>query len=199
MKVEKLDIVISGVGGQGSVLASRALARAAMDNGLEVRTSEVIGMAQRGGPVTSHIRMGDRLYGAIIPDHGAQYLLGLELAEAVRGLNKLKPGGTVIASTCAIVPVSVQLGLSNYNVEELKEHLKERAGQVTFLDVPDISRRAGHPKAGNVVILGALSTLPGLPFSPDQLLQSVLSHVPEKLKDINKHAFELGRLAMEVA
>lgn len=195
----KMDIVISGVGGQGSVLASRALALAAMASGLEVRTSEVIGMAQREGMVNSHVRMGNKLYGPIVPDREADFLIGLELAETVRGLSKLKPGGTILASTAAIIPVSAHLGISSYDSEFLKKYLQERAEKVIFLDIPAISLRAGHPKAGNVVILGALSTLPGLPFSPEQLLDSILSYVPEKLKDINQRAFELGRQALEVA
>lgn len=195
----KLDIVISGVGGQGSILASRALALAAMENKLMVRTSEVIGMAQREGPVTSHVRVGDELYGSIIPDHEADFLLGLELAETVRGLNKLKPGGTVIASTSTIVPVSVQLGLSSYDQGAFINVLKERAQRVVFLDFDYLASQAGHPKTGNVILLGAFSALPELPFTPDQLLQAVLNLIPSKLKDINKRAFEIGRQAMEVA
>lgn len=195
----KLDIVISGVGGQGSVLASRALAQAAMNSGLEVRTSEVIGMAQREGPVTSHVRMGNRLYGAIIPDFEADFLLGFELAETVRALGKLKTGGTIIASMTTIVPVSVQLGLSNYDLGALKECLSEQAGRITFLDIDALSRRAGHPKTGNVVVLGAFSAMPGLPFTPEVLLQAVLDCVPERLRELNTRAFELGRKAMGVA
>jgi Pyruvate:ferredoxin oxidoreductase and related 2-oxoacid:ferredoxin oxidoreductases, gamma subunit len=195
----KLDIVISGVGGQGSVLASRALALAAMGSGLAVRTSEVIGMAQREGPVTSHVRMGEALYGAIIPDREADFLLGFELAETVRGLDKLKPGGTIIAGLSTIIPVSVQLGISKYDAKAYKEYLEEKAGRVVFLDMAEISGRAGSLKTGNVVMLGAFSTLPGLPFEPGQLLDAVLNSVPDKLKDINRRAFELGRKAMEVA
>lgn len=195
----KLDIVISGVGGQGSVLASRALALAAMGGGLAVRTSEVIGMAQREGPVTSHVRMGDELFGAIIPDREADFLLGFELAETVRALDKLKPGGTIITSYSTIIPVSVQLGISKYDPQAYKEYLEEKAGRIVFLDMAEISGRAGNPKTGNVVMLGAFSTVPGLPFKPEQLLDSVLNSVPDKLKDINRRAFELGRQAMEVA
>jgi len=195
----KVDIVISGVGGQGAVMASRALARAGMESGLAVRTSEVIGMAQREGPVTTHVRLGDELYGAVIPDQGADFLLGLELAETVRALPKLKPGGTVITSCSTIVPVPVQLGLSTYDREALAGHLKKEAGKVVFLDVDELSRTAGNPRTGNVIILGALSTRPGLPFRPDQLLRAVLEMVGEKLRDINTRAFETGRLAMEAA
>jgi len=194
----KLDIVISGVGGQGSVLASRALARAAMESGLAVRTSEVIGMAQREGPVTSHIRMGDRLYGAIIPDRAADFLLGLELAETVRGLIKLKPGGTVIASLSAIVPVSVELGISKYDKDTLIQYLIEQNEKVFFLDLEELSRQSGHPRTGNAVMLGALSAFPGLPFKPEQLLRSLLSYLPQSLAEINRRAFEIGRRAVEV-
>lgn len=195
----KLDIVISGVGGQGSVLAARALALAAMENKLMVRTSEVIGMAQREGPVTSHVRMGDDLYGSIIPDRQADFLLGLELAETVRSLNKLAPGGTVIASSSTIVPVSVQLGLSSYDKSLFINILKERAQRFFLLDFDHLSSQAGHSKTGNVIMLGALAALGNLPFAPEQLLQAVLDLIPANLKDINRRAFEIGRLALEVA
>lgn len=195
----KLDIVISGVGGQGSILASRALACSAMKCGLSVRTSEVIGMAQREGPVTSHVRMGSSLHGAIIPQGEAGILLGFELAETVRGLGMLRPGGTVITSLSTIVPVSVQLGISGYDARSFVKYIKERVEKVFFIDADLLAGRAGHPKTANVVMLGALSALHGLPFGPDRLVRAVLDHVPEKLKEINQRAFEIGRLAMEVA
>ena len=194
-----LDIVISGIGGQGSVLASRALALAAIERGLAVRTSEVIGMAQREGSVISHVRMGEKLYGATIPDRKADFLLGLELAETARALIKLKPGGTIITGTAAIVPATVQLGLSTYDQEDITKYIKEQTDKVFFLDLEELSRQAGHSNTGNVVILGALSTLPGLPFGPDQLLQAILRYVPDKFLKLNQRAFEAGRAAMEVA
>lgn len=195
----KLDVVISGVGGQGSILASRALANAAMESGLRVLTSEVIGMAQREGPVTSHIRMGNELCGALIPDREADFLVGLELSETVRGLGKLKPGGTVITSESAIIPVSVQLGLSKYDREAYVQYIKERAGRAIFLDLEKLSLRAGNPRAGNVIIMGALSACPELPLEPLRLLHSILELVPSKYKDINERAFEIGRQAMEAS
>jgi indolepyruvate ferredoxin oxidoreductase beta subunit len=194
-----LDILISGVGGQGSVLASRALALTAMERGLAVRTSEVIGMAQREGSVVSHVRIGEELYGAIIPDRRADFLLGLELAETARALNKLKPGGIVLTGTTTIVPATVQLGLSTYDREAITNYIKKQAGKVFFLDLEELSRRAGHARTGNVVILGALSTLPGLPFGPDQMLQAILRFVPGQFLELNRRAFETGRAAMEVA
>jgi len=170
-----------------------------MEQGLAVRTSEVIGMAQREGSVVSHVRIGEELYGAIIPDRRADFLLGLELAETARALNKLKPGGTVLASTTTIVPATVQLGLSTYDREAITDYIKKQAGKVFFLDLGVLSRRAGHPRTANVVILGALSTLPGLPFGPEQLLRAILRFVPEQFLDLNRRAFEIGRAAMEVA
>jgi len=181
------------------VMASRALALAAMENGLSVRTSEVIGMAQREGAVTSHVRMGHDLSGAIIPDREADFLLGLELSETVRALPKLKPEGSVIAATSTIIPVSVHLGLAEYNQEALMDYLKKYTGRLSFLALDDLVRRAGHPKTGNVVMLGALATFPGLPFSREQLLTSLLKYVPEKLKAINIRAFEIGCKTMEGA
>ncbi|TEB05353.1 indolepyruvate oxidoreductase subunit beta [Pelotomaculum schinkii] len=195
----KLDIVISGVGGQGSVLASRALAGAGMGLGLDVRTSEIIGMAQREGSVTSQVRIGEQLFGATIPDHEADILLGFELAETIRALPKLKPGGVIIASSSAIVPVSVQLGISSYDREAMRRYLREQPGKVVLLDLDELAKSAGNIKTGNVIILGALSTLPGLPFEPEQLQQAVLNLIPEKLQNTNKRAFEVGRRAMEVA
>lgn len=195
----KLDIIISGVGGQGSVLASRALAGAGMGLGLDVRTSEIIGMAQREGSVTSQVRIGEQLFGATIPDHEADILLGFELAETIRALPKLKPGGVIIASSSAIVPVSVQLGISSYDREAMRRYLREQPGKVVMLDLDELAKSTGSLKTGNVIILGALSTLPGLPFEPEQLLQAVLNLIPEKLQNTNKRAFEVGRRAMEVA
>lgn len=194
----KVDIVIAGVGGQGSVLASRALALAAMAEGLAVRTSEVIGMAQREGMVTSHVRMGQDLYGALIPDGAADYLLGLELAETVRNLPKLRPGGLIITTTSAIVPASVHLGLSSYDSAALITYLKQKNRTALLLDAARLAGQAGSNRAANAVVLGALSRAGKLPFSPEQLLNSIIEMIPEKFQEINRRAFELGRCAAEV-
>ncbi len=195
----KMDIVIAGVGGQGSVLASRSIAQAGIESNYQVRTSEVIGMAQREGQVTSHIRIARELYGAIIPDGQADILLGLELAETARNLNKLKPDGVVIAGTSAIIPVSVELGLSSYDKDALISYIKKNASKTFFIDIENLSLQAGSIKSGNVVLMGALSALGNLPFSPEQLLKAILSLLPEKIRDINNRAFQLGQQAMEVA
>ncbi|MFZ5898758.1 MAG: indolepyruvate oxidoreductase subunit beta [Bacillota bacterium] len=194
----KFDIVLAGVGGQGNILASRVLARAALSKGLQVRTSESIGMAQREGPVTSHVRMGTQLYGAIIPNRQADLIIGLELAETVRALPKLKPNGVVVASTLCIEPVTVMLGQSSYDREGLLAYLKQRVADVVLVDADGLARQAGNVRAANSVLLGVVAALPGLlPFAGEVLEQALLNTVKPKLREVNSRAFALGRQALE--
>lgn len=189
----RLDIVIAGVGGQGTVLASRIIAQAAMMAGHQVRTSETIGMAQREGTVTSHVRIGDSLHGALIPDHGADIMLGFELAETVRWLHKLKPTGTAYVNNDKIIPVSVASGRSTYDVEALERYLTVNVQNLITFDATGLAVQAGTFRATNTVLLGALSNNPALPFTPEQLLDAAMSVIPAKVRDVNKKAFELGR------
>ena len=189
----KLDLVIAGVGGQGSVLVSRVIAQAALSQGYEVRTSETIGMAQREGSVVSHIRIGTGLAGALVPDHKADILLSFELAETVRGLNKLKPGGLIIANTGKVIPTSVSLGLSSYHEEPIRASLFQKTERVCLLDANALALQAGSLKTVNVVLLGVLATLEGLPFSADNLLAAVLELVPAKAVEMNRQAFQIGK------
>lgn len=194
----RLDVVIAGVGGQGTILASRAIAQAALDLGLPVRTSETLGMAQREGIVSSHIRIGEPLFGAVIPDGGADVLLGFELAETVRWFQKLKPGGRLLANRDKIVPVSVYNGRSIYDSDALESFLLKNSDQPLIFDAFRLAEEAGNYRATNMVFLGAFSTLPDLPFSPESLLSAGLALIPGNLKDINSRAFELGRQAAGV-
>ncbi|MEG6511100.1 indolepyruvate oxidoreductase subunit beta [Desulforamulus ruminis] len=192
----RLDIVITGVGGQGNVLASRILARAAMDYGLSVRTSEAIGMAQREGVVMSQVRMGSGSFGALIPNGQADILLGFELAETVRGLPKLKQEGVVVVNTESILPVSVSLGLSQYDPDQLMSYLQEQAGGLKQINATALARQAGTPKATNIVMLGALAGLNVLPFAATHLKQVAMELIPSRLREINLKAFELGQQAV---
>jgi len=193
----KFDIVIAGVGGQGNVLASRVLARAALAAGLEVRTSESIGMAQREGQVASHVRMGKGLAGGIIPRGEADLLIGLELAEAVRALPKLRAGGKAVVSTTVIRPLSVLLGNSLYDDAALLGYLKERVPDVIFVNAEDLAVQAGNRKAANSVLLGAVSTLDGfVPVSAELLLDALLQTLLPRLHEVNRRAFALGQQAV---
>lgn len=188
----KMDVIINGVGGQGVVLASRVIAQIGMEMGWAVRTSETIGMAQRDGSVTSQVRLGEKLYGALIPDGGADIILGFELAETVRALHKLAPGGMVIANTAKIIPPAVTLGRMEYREDEILAGLKEKAGRLILLDAHRLASQAGNYKTVNMVLLGVLgakqSLLPG-----ERILETALSLLPEKLRDVNRKAFALGR------
>ena len=194
----QLDIVITGVGGQGNVLVSRILAQVAMEAGYSIRTSEAIGMAQREGMVMSQVRLGNKLYGPLIPDGGADVLLGLELAETVRGLKKLKKSGVVIANEACIYPVSTALGMSNYQPQQIKNYLQQQVTNLHLLNASELAEKAGTAKATNIVMLGALAKLGVLPISHTDLLKGVLEMVPAKFKDINRTAFELGYHRVEV-
>ncbi|MGQ9823428.1 MAG: indolepyruvate oxidoreductase subunit beta [Desulfotomaculales bacterium] len=188
-----LDLVIAGVGGQGNVLASRVLARAAMEAGLPVRTSEIIGMAQREGVVMSQVRIGPPLWGALIPDGKADVLLGFELAEAVRGLPKLKANGVAVVNTAPALPVTVALGLSPYDAAAYLRYLEKNVVRLYLVDAHGLALQAGNPRALNAVLLGALAALNVLPFAAGHLLSFLLEAIPEQYREINRLAFELGR------
>lgn len=190
----RIDIVIAGIGGQGSVLASRVIAGAGMEAGLSVRTAEVIGMAQREGVVVSHVRLGDPLWGALIPEGRADLLLGFEPAEAVRGLARLKTGATAVVDPAPVVPVTVALGLSSYDREAYLRCLEERT-RLFLLEATRLALAAGSPRAANAVFLGAASALEILPFGEEILLRHLLEAVPERLREVNKRAFLFGKKA----
>lgn len=190
--MKKCDLVVAGVGGQGIILASRVVSHAAIAAGMEVRTSEVLGMAQREGPVSSQVRMGRNLYGALIPSGGADILLGFELAETIRNLYLLKPGGTVITASKTIVPTTVALGASSYNREELLDYLRETVPDTVVIEAEQLAREAGNVKALNSVLLGALAAMDKLPIPPADLKSTLLSIVPPRLREVNERAYELG-------
>ncbi len=193
-----MDIVINGVGGQGVVLASRVIAQTALKNGLQVRTSETIGMAQREGSVVSHVRMGEKLFGAIIPDKQADILLSFELAETIRGLQKLKSDGRIIANLAKVIPVSVNLGDSTYEYEEILNYLRGYSNNLKLIDAQKLAVEAGNYKSVNMVLLGVLAKKNLLPFEGDELLSTALKMLPKKLHGINEKAFLLGKKEGEI-
>ena len=189
----KLDVVITGVGGQGTILTSRVIAQMAMVKGFEVRTSETIGMAQREGSVVSHVRIGKDLSGALIPDGRADVLISLELAETVKGLAKLKSGGLILANTAKIIPTSVPLGLSQYQGEEIIAFINQVSAKILFFDATRVALQAGNYKTVNVVFLGILSTINDIPFREEEYLQAIMGIIPPNVQAVNKKAFYLGR------
>lgn len=190
--MKNCDLVVAGVGGQGIILASRVVSHAALAAGMEVRTSEVLGMAQREGPVSSQVRMGHHLHGALIPSGGADILIGFELAETIRNLHLLRPGGTVVTASTTIVPTTVALGASRYKQEELLAYLRRAVPDTAILNAEALAREAGNVKALNSVLLGALAAMNKLPIPAADLKSTLLSIVPSRFRAANEKAYELG-------
>jgi indolepyruvate ferredoxin oxidoreductase beta subunit len=186
----KYDVLIAGVGGQGVVLASRLLALAAMKAGFHVSTAETIGMSQREGSVSSHIRIGEEISGSLIPIGQADLILGLEPAETVRNLPFLREGGKVLVNTHAIPPASRPPGSPEYNPSALLTFLCANYPDILCSDFTELAAETGTYRAANVAMLGAAAGARVLPFSEETLKAVLDAEIPEKYRAVNKAAFE---------
>ena len=191
--------MLCGVGGQGVVLASKLIAYAAMEQGKFVRTTETIGMAQRGGSVVSHVRMGKEVHSPLIPLKSADMLLAFEPAEAVRCLPYLKEDGTVIVSSKAVKPVTATLSGSTYEGTEMLDYLKKNVENLAILDGEEICSQAGSSRVLNVALLGAAAASGVLDISAEEMESAVAGNVKEKFLDMNRKALTLGMTAFEKA
>lgn len=183
-----LNIVICGVGGQGTLLASRILGHIAMEKGYDVKVSEVHGMSQRGGSVITYVRMGEKIYSPMIEQKGADFVLAFEELEALRDLTYLKEGGTLIVNAQKILPLPVIIGAALYP-EHIIEQLRERAN-VVALDALPMAEAAGNARAVNTVLLGALARR--LPFEKQLWLEALRACVPPRFIEANLAAFDSG-------
>lgn len=188
------SIVLCGVGGQGAVLASKLLARAAMGRGLSVKTAETIGMAQRGGSVFSHVRMGEGAHSPLIGRGRADAIVAFEPAEAVRQLSFLRPGGMVVTSDAPVVPVSSATGGPAYDLPAIMSCLRERVGEknLVVVDVTAAADALGTARALNVVLLGAAARAGALgPVAVDDLVSAVHASVKPAFVDLDVAALNL--------
>ncbi|MEG2939481.1 MAG: indolepyruvate oxidoreductase subunit beta [Oscillospiraceae bacterium] len=185
-----LNCLLTGVGGQGTVLASKLIARAGVARGLFARTSETIGMAQRGGSVTSHVRVGKDVKSAIIPKGTADVMIAFEPSEAVRNLAYLKPHGACIVASKPVQPVTASLGSGGYNSQEMIDFLKANVGTLLVVDGDAMTQKAGNPKTLNVILLGA--ALPYLGFEEGEIERAIHEALPEKIWSVNIQALEIG-------
>ena len=183
------NIMIVGVGGQGSLLASKILGKAAMDSGLDVKVSEVHGMSQRGGSVVTYVRFGDEVYSPVICKGDADVIISFELLEAARWLPNLKNGGTIVTSTQQINPMPVIIGAAEYP-ENIVGDIKTLGVDIRAFDCVAIAEEAGNAKASNVALIGLASDVLG--FDTDVLRSAVASCVPAKALDVNLKAFDLA-------
>ena len=185
-----INILMAGVGGQGTLLASEILSEVLMQAGHDVKKAEVHGMAQRGGSVVSHVRFGKKVYSPIIPEGQADVLFGFELLETYRYLPLVKKTGAVVVNNLRIAPPSVLLGKSAYP-QNIDLKLRDRVDKVRIVDGLELAEQAGNSKAINTVLLGALSNT--LSPSNEQWIAAIRSLVPERFLEVNLKAFELGR------
>ena len=190
--METRNIMIVGVGGQGSLLASKLLGRLLMEQGYDVKVSEVHGMSQRGGSVVTYVRYGDRVASPVIDRGEADYIVSFELLEAARWLPYLKPEGQIVTSTQQIDPMPVITGAAAYP-EDLVEKMKAAGAKVDALDCLALAEEAGSSKAVNIVLMGRLSHYFELPEEAWQ--KAIEAVVPPKFLELNKRAFELGKNA----
>ena len=182
------NVFIAGVGGQGILLASEILSDMALAKGLDVKKSEVHGMAQRGGSVVSHVRFGEKVYSPVIAEREADVLVSFEKMEALRWVHYVSADGTVVVNDQEIVPS----GMERYP-DGIDEELASRAPGAHMLDALTLASEAGHARAVNTVMLGAFSNY--LDFTEDEWRSAIEKRVPPKTVDINLKAFELGRKA----
>jgi len=188
----RTDIFITGVGGQGSLSASRFLGEAAVMAGLKVLVGEIHGMAQRGGIVESTVRIGD-VHGPIIPDGQADVLLGFEPVETLRAMAKASPRTLIITNTHPIVPATVSMKGDKYpEAEEVLERIRAISPKVIALDATEMAGQAGNTQALNAVLLGVLAGTGILPFEIDLLREVLMAGVPKKALDVNEKAFAMG-------
>lgn len=190
-----INIFLSGVGGQGAILASNILGEVFLNAGQDVKKAEVHGMAQRGGDVTTHFRCGEKVYSPLIKYGDVDFLVSFELLEAIRYINWLKPEGKIIINNQTIFPPAVNLGMMEYPknvIETFKKHFKNN---VYMINGQDIARDQGNLQAANVVIVGAFSNF--FPQLKEELfVEAIKKLLAPKLHNLNIKAFYEGKKAL---
>lgn len=188
--METKNVMIVGVGGQGSLLASKLLGRLLLTKGYDIKVSEVHGMSQRGGSVVTYVRYGDKVYSPIIDKGEADFIVSFELLEAARWTEYLKADGKIIANTQQINPMPVITGAMQYP-SELAEKMKAADIDLDAFDALALAEEAGSAKAVNIVLMGRLSNY--FDATVEEWMKAIEESVPEKFLEMNKKAFALGR------
>jgi indolepyruvate ferredoxin oxidoreductase beta subunit len=188
--VNVFNILIAGVGGQGVLLTSKIIAEAALLAGLDVKQSEVHGMAQRGGSVLSQVRFGEKVFSPIVSEGEADLLIGFEPLETARYLHYLRDTGRVIYNTRPIGTIGVSIGKETYP-SDISETIRNNAREVRSFDATNVAVSVGEKRAVNLVLLGA--ALRVLPLDSAVIDQAITNSVPKKLLEINRKAFLAGK------
>ena len=187
--METKNVMIVGVGGQGSLLASKLLGKLLLTRGYDIKVSEVHGMSQRGGSVVTYVRFGDKVYSPVIDKGEADFIVSFELLEAARWTEYLKPGGKIIVNTQQINPMPVIIGAASYP-DDLAAKMAAAGIDVDAFDALSLAEQAGSAKAVNIVLMGYLSRY--FDFTLDEWMGAIEDSVPKKFLEMNKKAFTLG-------
>ncbi len=190
--METKNIMIVGVGGQGSLLASKLLGRLLLTRGYDIKVSEVHGMSQRGGSVVTYVRYGEKVYSPVIDKGEADYIVSFELLEAARWTEYLRPGGRLVVNTQQINPMPVITGAAAYP-DALTKKMRDAGVTVDAIDALSLAAQAGSAKAVNIVLMGHLSR--SFDFTLEEWMDAIEKSVPPKFLALNKAAFLLGREA----
>ena len=191
--IRNIDIVIAGVGGQGTLIAGKLFGTLAVILGLDVKVSEVHGMSQRGGSVVTYVRIGKKIYSPVIEKGGADFILSFEELEALRYADFLSESGTLIVNDKQIIPVTVRINNGVYpeNITGIIEAAKSENVRVISVDADRLASEAGNTRAANMVMIGVMSRYTEI--NESIWLKAIDEVFPEKLREINRNAFHAGR------
>ena len=183
------NLMIVGVGGQGSLLASKLLGRLLVDEGFDVKVSEVHGMSQRGGSVVTYVRFGEKVYSPVVAEGEADFIISFEKLEGARYVSRLKEGGKIIVNTQQIDPMPVVIGAAEYP-ESILEELSAKGIAIDAFDALALAEEAGSSKAVNIVLMGRLAKYLDIPY--EKWMEAIAKSVKPQFVEINKKAFDLG-------
>jgi indolepyruvate ferredoxin oxidoreductase, beta subunit len=196
IKLKKMDILVTGVGGQGVVLASDIIGETAMQAGFDVKKTDTLGMAQRGGAVVSHVRLAEKVWSPLIEEGTVDLLLAFEKMEAARWSHYISPGAVVIINNYEQPPSSVNLGQEKYPTDEdIKKALQRRTNEIYFIDANRAAKELGNVRTLNILMLGCFSVF--APLDVQVWKDSITKRMPENIRDINLKSFEQGRKEIE--
>ncbi len=196
----KLDLVFTGVGGQGVVVLSDIFCEAALIDGFDVAKAEIHGMAQRGGSISAHVRIGDKVLSPLIERGKAGIIVGFEVLETARALPMLKPTGTVIVNTKFIPPNCLSVSSEKpLKIETLLNMIQDRAPNVYKVDGLEIAAKLGNLLVLNTIMLGAVSAIPEIPIKQESFQQAIAGRLKEKYIKLNLQAFQLGRQSVFIS
>ncbi len=183
------NLMIVGVGGQGSLLASKLLGRLLVDEGFDVKVSEVHGMSQRGGSVVTYVRYGEKVFSPVVADGEADFIISFEKLEGARYVSRLKEGGKIIVNTQQIDPMPVVIGAAEYP-ETILDELSAKGIAIDAFDALALAEQAGSSKAVNIVLMGRLAKYLDIPY--EKWMEAIAKSVKPQFVEINKKAFDLG-------